>query len=205
MSERPLFPNGALARNPAMFQDASGANSFRDLPADAASPNAASPNAAPVDEASVDAARATSGAGVIAAAPVDDNIFASPQANAAGPAVRAYHAGDFVAMESDSAATLLVAGKVALALGAFGAVMLMSVFFKWVIWPFALLAALLFMASGAIAFTTLLRGWQEASLRRIGVMRASSSGAGTRAVVYSALSGAVALLGLAATTLFWFL
>ena len=143
--------------------------------------------------------------GVIAAAPVDDNIFASPQANAAGPAVRAYHAGDFVATESDSAATLLVAGKVALALGAFGAVMLMSVFFKWVIWPFALLAALLFMASGAIAFTTLLRGWLEAGLRRIGVMRASSSGAETRVVVYSALAGAVALFGLAATTLFWFL
>jgi hypothetical protein len=61
------------------------------------------------------------------------------------------------------------------------------------------------MASGAIAFTTLLRGWQEAGLRRIGVMRASSSGAGTRVVVYSALASAVALLGLAATTLFWFL
>jgi hypothetical protein len=210
MSERPLFPNGALARNPAMFQDASGANSFRDLPTDAASPNAAPVdavplNAAPLNAGPVDAVPATSGAGVIAAAPLDDNIFASPQANAAGPAVRAYHAGDFVATESDSAATLLVAGKVALALGAFGAVMLMSVFFKWVIWPFALLAALLFMASGAIAFTTLLRGWQEAGLRRIGVMRASSSGVGTRVVVYSALAGAVALFGLAATTLFWFL
>lgn len=200
MSERPLFPNGALARNPAMFQDASGANSFRDLPAESASPDTAPLNAAPVDAAAV-----TSGVGVVAARSVDDNIFASPQANAAGPAVRAYQAGDFVATESDSAATLLVAGKVALALGAFGAVMLMSVFFKWVIWPFALLAALLFMASGAIAFTTLLGGWQEAGLRRIGVMRASSSGAGTRVVVYSALAGAVALFGLAATTLFWFL
>ncbi|MFM7073244.1 MAG: hypothetical protein ACKO38_15770 [Planctomycetota bacterium] len=180
MSERKLFPCGALARTDAPFRDADGANTFRDTGAKA-----------------VDATNAGTVAATVVA---DDNVFASPQAGE----MRAFQAGDFVATESDSSGTLLIASKIALGFSGFGWLVLGTVMSKLVLGPFALLSVAVYLVSGGIAVTTILRVWQEASLRKIGVIRDSNSGAGRRATVYAVFAGVLALSGLAATTVGWF-
>lgn len=180
MSERKLFPSGALARTDAPFRDAEGANAFRD--------------------ANAKAGDATDAGVVAAAVAADDNVFASPQAGK----MRAFQAGDFTATESDSSDTLLIASKIALGLSGFGWLVLGTVMVKLVLWPFAFLSAAVYLVSGGIAVTTILRGWQEASLRKIGVIRDSPSGTGRRATWYAVVAGVLALSGLAATTVGWF-
>ncbi len=224
MSERPLFPNGALARNNAVFRDSSGANAFRDPPTSpaltdtvtargrnsgnggesasyaieaeiAAEPGANAPGGAGAG------ANESSGVGAGANKPrVKENIFASPQAGS----VRAYQAGDFMATESDSAEMLLLAGQLAAGLSGFGVLILVAVLFKIIVWPFTLFACGVFLVSVGMAVTVLIRGWQEASLRRIGVMRPTSGRSTTAATVYSVSAVVVALGGLAAATFSWF-
>jgi small-conductance mechanosensitive channel len=131
---------------------------------------------------------------------VKENIFASPQAGS----VRAYQAGDFMATESDSAEMLLLAGQLAAGLSGFGVLILVAVLFKIIVWPFTLFACGVFLVSVGMAVTVLIRGWQEASLRRIGVMRPTSGRSTTAATVYSVSAVVVALGGLAAATFSWF-
>jgi len=214
MSERPLFPNGALARNNAVFRDSSGANAFRDPPTSPALTDAVTArgrnsgtgveSASYAIEAEIAAepgANEPGGAGAGANEPrVKENIFASPQAGS----VRAYQAGDFMATESDSAEMLLIAGQLAAGLSGFGVLILVAVLFKIIVWPFTLFACGVFLVSVGMAVTVLIRGWQEASLRRIGVMRPTSGRSTTAATVYSVSAVAVALIGLAAATFSWF-
>ena len=234
MSERPLFPNGALARNNAVFRDSSGANAFRDPPTSpaltdtvtargrnsgtggesasyaieaeiAAEPGANEPGGARAGAnepgGSGAGANESSGVGAGANEPrVKENIFASPQAGS----VRAYQAGDFMATESDSAEMLLIAGQLAAGLSGFGVLILVAVLFKIIVWPFTLFACGVFLVSVGMAVTVLIRGWQEASLRRIGVMRPTSGRSTTAATVYSVSAVVVALGGLAAATFSWF-
>lgn len=224
MSERPLFPNGALARNNAVFRDSSGANAFRDPPTSPALTDAVTArgrnsgtggeSASYAIEAEIAAepgenepganepgANESSGVGAGANKPrVKENIFASPQAGS----VRAYQAGDFMATESDSAEMLLLAGQLAAGLSGFGVLILVAVLFKIIVWPFTLFACGVFLVSVGMAVTVLIRGWQEASLRRIGVMRPTSGRSTTAATVYSVSAVVVALGGLAAATFSWF-
>jgi hypothetical protein len=224
MSERPLFPNGALARNNAVFRDSSGANAFRDPPTSPALTDTVTArgrnsgnggeSASYAIEAEIAAepgenepganepgANESSGVGAGANKPrVKENIFASPQAGS----VRAYQAGDFMATESDSAEMLLLAGQLAAGLSGFGVLILVAVLFKIIVWPFTLFACGVFLVSVGMAVTVLIRGWQEASLRRIGVMRPTSGRSTTAATVYSVSAVVVALGGLAAATFSWF-
>jgi hypothetical protein len=242
MPERPLFPNGALARSDAMFRDPQGANAFREPAAAtsaaatsaAATPAAATPAAATSADATPAAATpaaATSADATPAAAtftasyadldtprlageagqavpaaqsdpaarPIDSNIFASPQASG----IRAFRSGDFETTQGDNSATLLLAGQIALALGVLGAVIFGTVLVELVYRPFLVFASGLFVVSGGVALTVLIRGWNDVSLQRLGVMRRSEGTVAKWAVGYAVLAGVLALAGLGGITIGW--
>lgn len=216
MPERPLFPNGALARSDAPFRDPSGANAFRD-PADATAidpasslsagggqdvARTASPSTAPY--ADLDASRLAGAANQAVQSgstvqPIDSNIFASPQAGG----IRTFQSGDFATTQGDNSATLLIASQIALALAVLGAIIVGAVLIEFVFRLFLLMASGLFIVGGGVAMTVLIRGWNNVSLQRLGVMRRSEGTAAKWAVGYAAFAIVLALSGLGGITVGW--
>lgn len=211
MSERPLFPNGALARSDAPFRDPSGANAFRDPLA-----NVAATPATPAASAATDVVIAApseraepvergepverlAAADRLGASSGSDNIFASPQAGG----VRSYQAGDFAATEGDRSASQLVAGQIALAFGLLGALVFGAVLAKLIFELFVLFAGSLFILGGGTAVTAIIWIWNDANLRRLGVMRPAAGNTAKWAIGYSVVALLLAVAGVAGVTVGW--